>query len=120
MELLAGAGAWPLPESSFLSRCTCPGWLRQPQVNIRDVAFRSQGVTLRGYLMLPVEPAADGRRPPVVVMSHGFSATQHMGLMDTARTFCQRTGCAALTFDHGGFGESDGAPHHFCMWGCFR
>ena len=108
--------ALPAPEAGWLSRCTCPGWIQQPQINIRDIAFRSQGNTLRGYLMLPAARAADGRKPPAVVMSHGFSATQHMGLLDTARTFCQRTGCAAITFDHGGFGESDGDRHHFCLW----
>ena len=81
----------------------------------REIAFRSQGVILRGYLITPVS-LPGSQKPPVVILSHGFSATQHMGLLDTARAVCRHTGCAALTFDHGGFGESDGERHYFCMW----
>lgn len=115
MELLASPTV-TRPPGEWFWRCACPSsWRLEPQVQIREIAFRSQGVILRGYLMLPVQHSTS-RKPPVLVLSHGFSATQHMGLMDTARRICQRTGCAALTFDHGGFGESDGARHHFCIW----
>ena len=82
----------------------------------REIRFRSQGVTIRGYLLLPAGSTTGGRGPPVLILSHGFSATQHMGLLDTARAISGRTGCAALTFDHAGFGESDGERHYFCHW----
>lgn len=38
----------------------------------RHVEFPSQGALLRGRLYLP---ATAGRRPPIVIMAHGFSAT---------------------------------------------
>ena len=82
----------------------------------REIRFRSQGVTIRGYLLLPAGSTTGGRGPPVLILSHGFSATQHIGLLDTARAISGRTGCAALTFDHAGFGESDGERHYFCHW----
>lgn len=85
-------------------------------LRMRAVSFRSQGSTVRGYLHTPAE-RKKGKLPPVVVMAHGFSATQHMGLMDTARAICSRTGVAVLTFDHCGFGISDGERHLFCHWG---
>ena len=85
-------------------------------MTVRRISFRSQGVILRGYLFLATRKRVDGRLPPVVILSHGFSATQHMGLLDTARVICERTGCATLTFDHTGFGESDGQRHMMCHW----
>ena len=84
--------------SSWLSRCTCPGMWPERLVRTRDICFRSQGSTLRGYLILPVMQL--GRRPPVLILSHGFSATQHMGLLDTARALCRRTGCMAPKSGH--------------------
>lgn len=116
MELVAQPPADEPRLPSWLARCACPGSWSEPSLRTRDICFRSQGVTLRGYLIVPVHNFPASRRPPVVILSHGFSATQHMGLIDTARALCTRTGCAALTFDHGGFGESDGKRHHFCLW----
>ena len=91
-------------------------WKLSNPVMEREIRFRSQGVTIRGYLLLPAGSTTGGRGPPVLILSHGFSATQHMGLLDTARAISGRTGCAALTFDHAGFGESDGERHYFCHW----
>ena len=83
----------------------------------KPIAFRSQGATLRGYLILPQNSGGIfGRPPPVIVFSHGFSTTQHMGLVDTAKAISSRTGCAAVTFDHSGFGESDGPRLRFSYW----
>jgi hypothetical protein len=86
-------------------------WVRR-----RRVQFLSQHAILRGFLFLPPRIPASMSRPPVVILSHGFSCTQNMGLLDTAEALCTRTGCAALTFDHKGFGESGGPRHQFCRW----
>ena len=51
-----------------------------------------------------------------MVMAQGFGATQHMGMLHTARATCERVGCAALTFDHAGFGESGGGERNLCRW----
>ena len=40
----------------------------------REIRFRSQGVTIRGYLLLPAGSTTGGRGPPVLILSHGFSA----------------------------------------------
>ena len=57
----------------------------------KDIAFRSQGAVLRGYLYLPVD-SGSGELPPVLVMTAGFSGTMHMGLLETAEALCTRTG----------------------------
>jgi len=73
----------------------------------RRVEFSSQGATLRGRLFLP-PPGA--RRPPIVVMAHGFSATTDgMGADRYAAAFCD-TGLAVLLYDHRNFGRSSGEP----------
>ena len=111
--MLAARAPEPLSESVCTRCLSCIG--AKPGLCTRGICFRSQGFTLRGYLIVPVGRPTT-QLPPVVILSHGFSATQHMGLLDTARALCSRTGCAALTFDHGGFGESDGERHYFCHW----
>ena len=83
------------------------------QISKREVSFRSLGVRLRGFLFVPERCKS---KPPVVVLAHGFSATQDMGLVDTALAICQRCNCAALTYDHWGFGRSEGQPQHFDHW----
>src|SRR6266542_227699 len=71
------------------------------------VEFSSQGATLRGLLYLP---RAAARRPPIVVMAHGFSATTDGMVADRyAVAFCD-AGLAVLLYDHRGFGGSGGEP----------
>ena len=71
------------------------------------VEFPSQGATLRGRLFLPPSAA---RRPPIVIMAHGFSATAHGMVADRyAAAFCE-AGMAVLLYDHRNFGRSDGEP----------
>jgi len=71
------------------------------------VEFSSQGATLRGLLYLP---GAAARRPPIVVMAHGFSATTDGMVADRyAVAFCD-AGLAVLLYDHRGFGGSGGEP----------
>ena len=103
--------------SSSLSSCVGPlvGDPAVFEVRERAISFRSQQATVRGHMFTPVGWPA-GSLPPVVIYSHGFSATQNMGLLDTARRLCARTGCAGLTFDHVGFGESGGERRQMCKW----
>ncbi len=64
-------------------------------------------IELAGQLLRP-----DGPGPhPVVVLSHGFSATMAMGLLDYARVF-SAAGLAALVYEHRNFGASGGTPRH--------
>jgi alpha-beta hydrolase superfamily lysophospholipase len=71
-----------------------------------EVEFRSEGATLRGLLFMP---EAGPRRPPVVIMAHGTSATVPMAADRYAEAFC-RAGLAVLLYDHRNFGRSDGEP----------
>lgn len=72
-----------------------------------QVAFISDGVTLRGWLYLP-QQSNDGL-VPVVVMAHGFAAVKEQYLAQFAEVFAQ-AGLAALVFDYRNFGTSDGEP----------
>ena len=73
---------------------------------IRDVEFPSEGATLRGLLLLP---ESQTKRPPVVIMAHGTSATVYMVADKYAEVF-SRAGLAVLLYDHRNFGRSDGEP----------
>jgi pimeloyl-ACP methyl ester carboxylesterase len=75
-----------------------------------SVGFESRGTHCSGWLYRPNESMTTGE-PPVVVMGHGFGATQRMGLPAYAERFAER-GLAALTFDYRTFGESDGRPRN--------
>lgn len=80
-----------------------PTWQRH------DVAFATtDGVQLRGWLFVPTA-AVDEAGAPGVVMSHGFSATRHMGLPGYAEELAA-VGIAVLLYDHRNLGDSDGAP----------
>jgi uncharacterized protein len=71
----------------------------------RDVAFRSEGADLSGWVY---EPASDPPWP-LVVMAHGFSATRHM-TADKYAEVMRAAGLAVLLYDHRGFGDSGGEP----------
>jgi hypothetical protein len=73
---------------------------------IKEVTFQSEGATLRGLLFLPERQA---KKPPVVVMAHGTSATVYMVADKYAEVF-RRAGLAALLYDHRNFGGSEGEP----------
>ncbi|MBK6660785.1 MAG: acetylxylan esterase [Proteobacteria bacterium] len=71
-----------------------------------DIEFKSEGLTLRGWLYKP----AKGKGPfPTVVMAHGFSGVKEMGLDEYAEVFC-KAGMAVLVYDNRCLGESDGKP----------
>lgn len=72
-----------------------------------DVEFRTEdGVTLRGWHYSP--DGVDGPAP-LVVMSHGYSATKEMYLDDFAEHFAAG-GLGVLVYDNRNLGESDGEP----------
>src|SRR5258708_23129661 len=70
----------------------------------RDIEFKSEGLTLRGWLYVP-----DGAKKPVptVVMAHGFSCLKEMFLDKYAEVFV-KDGLAVLVYDNRNFGDSDG------------
>jgi pimeloyl-ACP methyl ester carboxylesterase len=73
----------------------------------KDVTFSSEGAELSGWLYTPeAEPPW-----PLVVMSHGFSATRHMTADKYADVLCA-AGLAVLLYDHRGFGSSGGEPRN--------
>jgi uncharacterized protein len=69
------------------------------------VEFPSEGVLLRGYFYHPERAAPF----PVVMMTHGTTATITMALDHYAEVFRQ-AGLAVLLYDHRNFGMSDGEP----------
>ena len=61
-----------------------------------DIAFSSDGVTLRGWLYLP----EIGFAPfPAVVMAHGFALVKEQGLDQYAEAFAA-AGMATVVFDN--------------------
>jgi pimeloyl-ACP methyl ester carboxylesterase len=81
---------------------------RVPDPTARQVEFDAgDGSVLRGLLWVP-EAAREGGVPGVV-MTHGFSATIPMGLVEYAETFVA-AGLAVLAYDHRHLGASDGEP----------
>jgi pimeloyl-ACP methyl ester carboxylesterase len=73
---------------------------------IKEVEFPSEGATLRGLLFLP---ESQTKRPPLVIMAHGTSATVTMVVDKYAEAF-SRAGLAVLLYDHRNFGKSEGEP----------
>lgn len=71
----------------------------------RIVGFPSQGGLLRGRLY-----AHGSERRPVVVMTHGFSATITGMVADRYAEVLHAAGLTVLLYDHRGFGLSDGEP----------
>ena len=71
----------------------------------QDVVFESEGAELCGWLYSPDTPPPW----PLVVMTHGTSATKQMVLDRYAEVFAA-AGLAVLLYDHRGFGASGGEP----------
>jgi cephalosporin-C deacetylase-like acetyl esterase len=83
--------------------------LPAPRMKImyQTVAFESEGARLRGRLYLPENESG---KLPVLIMTHGYSATIEGMVADNyAEAFC-RAGFAVLLYDHRNFGISDGQP----------
>lgn len=71
-----------------------------------DVAFDSDGVTLRGWHFSPTQTDLPA---PIIVMCHGFAAVKEMWLDEFAEAFAA-AGCHVLCYDNRGLGASDGEP----------
>ncbi|WP_286745087.1 alpha/beta hydrolase [Aquabacterium sp. UBA2148] len=75
---------------------------------VQPLTFACQQVTCDGELWLP-SARADGKKPPVIVMAHGFGGLRDWGLGPFAERFV-KAGFAVLRFDYRGFGKSGGQP----------
>jgi pimeloyl-ACP methyl ester carboxylesterase len=73
---------------------------------IKEVEFPSEGATIRGLLFLPENLSS---KLPIVIMTHGTSATVYMVTDKYADAF-RRSGLAVLLYDHRNFGRSGGEP----------
>jgi dienelactone hydrolase len=72
------------------------------------MAFTSQGLKCGAWLYLP-----DGvKKPPVVVMAHGFGGQRWMRLPAYAERFARR-GMAVFVFDYRSFNDSEGQPRNY-------
>jgi fermentation-respiration switch protein FrsA (DUF1100 family) len=71
-------------------------YLGEKEAMRHDIAFSSDGVTLRGWLYLP----EIGFAPfPAVVMAHGFALVKEQGLEQYAEAFTA-AGMATVVFDN--------------------
>ena len=87
----------------------------------RDLRFPCGDATCAGWLYLPADvttattasanadTTAEKKKPPVVVLGHGFSGTRDVGLPPLAERLA-RAGIAAFVFDYRYFGASGGLP----------
>lgn len=71
-----------------------------------QVEFISEGVTLRGCLLLPAGPAPH----PAVVVTHGFGFVKEIFADHDYPAVFRQAGYAVLVYDHASTGESDGLP----------
>ncbi|MCC8944210.1 alpha/beta hydrolase [Bradyrhizobium sp. Arg62] len=75
----------------------------------RDVSFKTRDrVELRGWFFTP---DSNKSRHPCVVMTHGLTVQIEHGLAKFAEHLAE-SGFAVLTYDHRGWGRSDGEPRH--------
>jgi hypothetical protein len=73
-----------------------------------DITFESNGNRLLGYLFLPEDLAAGQKVPAVVSVGPASSTKGQVPTIYAERL--QALGYAALGFDHGSYGESEGTP----------
>ncbi|MEC7119656.1 MAG: alpha/beta hydrolase [Pseudomonadota bacterium] len=85
---------------------------------VEPLILKSQDDTLGADFYRP----ARGRRPPVIIMAHGFAAERKFALPKFAAAFAE-AGYAVVLFDYRGFGGSTGKPrelvsasHHVEDW----
>ncbi len=106
----------PLPSRLRLVRglaagralCAAATSFAAPAIGKQPVSFPCQQVQCAGELWMP--PAqANGAKPALIVMAHGFGALKEWGLPAFAERFVQ-AGHAVMLFDYRGFGASGGQP----------
>ena len=77
-------------------------------VELTQVSFPSNGVTLRGHLFTPPNFDESETYPTAIVTGSWTSVKEQMP--DEYASLLAKKGFVALTFDFTGFGESDGQP----------
>ena len=70
----------------------------------RSIEFQSEGATIRGRLY------STGSKSPVIIMTHGYSATIEGMVADRYAEVFHKAGVTVLLYDHRNFGISDGEP----------
>lgn len=85
-----------------------PDYLRADPQRRTDVRFPSAGRELAGHLYRPAA-AGDGERTPAVALCGPISSVKEQTLPHYAERLAD-AGYTALTFDPGGFGDSEGEP----------
>lgn len=75
------------------------------QFTVEPLFLKSAGETLGADFYRPSRV----RKPPVIIMAHGFAAERKFCLPDTAECFAS-AGYAVILFDYRGFGGSTGRP----------
>lgn len=70
-----------------------------------DITFDSQGTACAAWLYHPT----GAKKPPIIVMAHGFAAIRALRLDAYAARFAE-AGYAVLVFDYRGWGDSAGEP----------
>ncbi|MDY6933168.1 MAG: alpha/beta fold hydrolase [Spirochaetota bacterium] len=79
----------------------------QGNIAIEDAVFYSKGIKCSGRLYRPRK----AKKPPVVIMAHGFAAEMIFGLPPYADIFSEK-GMAVFLFDYRCFGKSEGKPRN--------
>ena len=79
-------------------------------VVMKEVAFNSNGVTLKGHLFTPPNFNADKKYPTAIVTGSWTSIKEQMP--DEYASLLAKDGFLTLTFDFTGFGESEGQPRY--------
>ena len=75
-----------------------------------DISFKtSDGVTLRGWFIVPENPNQSAQLPCLVLV-HGWSCIKEMALPDIAARLTSALPMNCLIYDQRGFGSSDSFP----------
>ena len=84
---------------------------------VEEADFFSRKTRCAGRLYLPEGvKSTSGKKPPVVIMAHGFAAEMSFKLPAFAERFVKQ-GLAVFLFDYRNFGESDGTPRNLVSHG---
>lgn len=63
---------------------------------------------LRGDIRIPQEAVSGGKKVPMVIICHGFTASRNEPLLNGTAISAQRLGIASAKFDFNAHGQSDG------------
>src|SRR3989344_8985465 len=105
-KLLAATAA--LLSAPLLALAQAPVVMAAAVGTVQPLTFACQQVTCDGELWLPAA-RAHGKKPPVIVMAHGFGGLRDWGPGPLAQRLV-KAGFAVVRFDYRGFGKSGGKP----------